>query len=181
MKEKRIEAYVGDEEIVWRGNAKSNDYLTCRLVNLLPIAFIWLALEMVALSFAVTAEVLSKEGSSTWFLLINIGAVLLHLIPTALWALAVSRENARINGEEYAITEKYLYILRSPLHESIEKIELSSIVDARKKSSLAEKIFMTGRIVVETEDEKIILYSIENADKNFKKIYRALLGGEKGE
>ncbi|MBQ7163871.1 MAG: PH domain-containing protein [Clostridia bacterium] len=178
MEEKRIEKYVSDEKTLWQGKAKENDYLTCRIANMFPLILIWLAAEFVILGVAVSNKIFGQDFD-TYYLVLTIVAVLCHLAPTVVWLSAVVRENARIRGEEYAVTESRVAILHSTLHESVEYIPNEDVTDVVLRRSLAETIFGTGRIIIITDEERITLYSIENASKAFRKVYRAILGGKK--
>ena len=177
MAEKRIEKYIPQgEAAVWQGSAKENDYITASFINVLPFIIIWLAAECVVLGVGISNTIFGKEFN-TAYLIMTIAAIVLHLVPTSLWLIAAFRENDRIRGEEYAVTGNQLIIVRSPLHESAEYLPLKEVVDVKLKRTFAELILGTGRIVVETDEEKITLYSLDNAVKTYKKVYRAILGG----
>ena len=178
MEERRIEKYVENEKTLWQGKAKENDYLTCRLVNMFPLIVLWLAAECVILGVAVSNEIFGKSFD-VYYLILTIVSVALHLVPTCVWLSAVLRENSRIRGEEYAVTETRVAILHSTHRESVEYIDAGDVTDVVLRRSLAELIFGTGRIVLITEEERVTLYSIENAGKAFRKVYRAILGGRK--
>ncbi len=176
MEEKRIEQYLNEgENIVWMGKVKENDYLTTRSLNVFPLIVLWLAAEGVILGWAISNRIFG-QAFNVYYLVLSIVAIVLHLIPVGIWFFSVSEKNAELNGTEYAVTESRLLILHSSKHDSCESVALGDVLDVRLKRSLAEMIMGTGRIVVETEDEKIVLYSIDKADKIFRKVYRAVLG-----
>ena len=177
MEVKRIEKYTEGEKTLWQGKAKENDYLACRFANVFPRIVIWLAAEFIIMGVSLSNEILG-EDFNVFYLILTVTAIFLHLIPTCIWISAVARENARVRGEEYAVTESRVVILHSTLHESVESVSVSEVTDIVLRRSLAELIFGTGRIVIKTEDERITLYSVENAAKSFRKIYRAVMGGK---
>ena len=176
MEEKRIEKYTEGEKVLWQGGAKENDYLSCRFMNMFPLIILWLAAEFVILGIAVSNKIFG-EDFDVYYLVLTVVSILLHLVPTVVWLSAVIRENSRIRKEEYAVTENRVLILHSSLHESAESVVIGDITDIILRRSFAEALFDTGRIVFVTEDEKITFYSVENARKAYRKIYRAVLGG----
>ena len=176
MQEKRIEHYLEEgESILWHGKAKENDYLYCKMINIFPLYFLWLAAECVILGFSIYANIFD-EDFSVYYLILSIAAIVLHLVPTVIWFLAVMRENIRIKNEEYAVTDRRIIIMHSNAHHSVEIIDLKDVEDINIRRSLAEMFLGSGRVEFKTEDETIYFNSLEDAEKTFKKIYRAAKG-----
>lgn len=173
MAEITIEKYLkADEKILWRGKAKDGELLLCSVFNVFPVLLLWLAAEVLVLAYAGYNTIFGKFN--VYYLLLTIGAVVLHIVPVGVWLASVIRENERIRGDEYYITDKRLIIVHSFAHDSVEFVSKDDIDDAFLKRSLAEMILGSGKIVIETGDEKIVLRSIEDAQKNFKRAYKAL-------
>ena len=177
MKEKRIDDYIKEgENLLYSGAAKENDYISVKFINVFPFILLWLAAECVLLGVAIANSILGKDFN-VYYTVLTVAAILLHLIPTIVWLSGVAKENMRIRGDEYAVTDKRIIVLHSRLHESAETIENGEVVEIFLKRSLGELITGTGRIIFATDEEKIVFYSVPDAYKAFKKIYRAVLKG----
>ncbi|MDD6926960.1 MAG: PH domain-containing protein [bacterium] len=173
MSEITIEKYLKkDEKILWRGKAKEGEVLLCAIFNVFPVMLLWLAAEMLILAYAGYNAIFGKFN--VYYLILSIAAVLLHFVPIGVWLSGAVKENERIKGDEYYITDKRVIIIHSYAHDSVEFIDRSEIDDAFLKRSFAEVILGSGKIVIETSDEKIVFRSIEDAQNNFKKAYKAL-------
>ena len=173
MDEKRLEDYlIEDEKILWRAKAKENDILSCKMLNMFPFLILWLLAESLILGICFTHKMFGDMN--VFYLILSIVAILLHLVPTGIWFMGVVKENERHRGDEYAVTNKRLIIMHSALHDSVEMVELAKVEDVELKRSLGETILSTGRVVFELEDEQIVLQSLEDAKKAYKKIYRAV-------
>ena len=177
MKEKRIGDYIPEgEELLYSGGAKENDYISVKFINVFPVILLWLAAECVILGVAIANSFFGQEFN-VYYTVLTVAAIFLHLVPTSVWLTAVARENFRLRGEEYAVTDKRIIIRHGRLHESAEIIENADVCEIFMKRSLGELITGTGRIIFVTDEEKIIFYSVPDAYKAFKKIYRAVLKG----
>lgn len=173
MDEKRLESYLEEnEKILWHGRAKENDVITCRFLNMLPVMILWLAAECVILGVSIINKVLGDFN--TYYFILTIATILLHIVPTVVWIKSVMRENALIGRPEYAVTNKRVIVLHGAGHDYIEWIDLKKIEDVNVRRSFGEMVLGSGRIIVETGDEKIVFYSIEEIAKNFRRVYNAV-------
>ncbi len=174
MLEKRIEDCLTDgETLLWHGKAKENDIIYCRTINMFPFIILWLAAECILLGVAVTNQILGKDFNP-YYLVLTIVAILLHLIPTIIWFVGVMRENSAIGKDEYAVTDKRVIIMHSTEHDHIEYVNVSDVVEVNLRRSFAEAILDTGRIVIETDQVKLVFHSVEDGKKAFRRVYRAI-------
>ncbi len=179
MKELRIEDYLTEgEELVWQGQPKDNGYVTSHLINMLPAMLLWLTIECVILGYSVANKIFGDDFN-VYYLIMTIAAVLLHLVPTAMWFVAIAKKNAEVNAESYAVTNKNLIIMHGNLHRAAEIIPISEIVEVNLSRSLASRIMGVGTVVIVTEEEKIYLHNQVDALKSFRRVYHAVNGGEK--
>lgn len=182
MQERRFENYLYEgETLVWRARPKENDYFTAKVISAFPFILAWLALECVAIGIAAANNIFGDLN--VYYLLMSIGAVLLHLIPTGLWLMAIMAKSNEVRTVEYAITDKRVLILHSSSHDFVEWIDLKDIEEVELKRTPGEMILDTGRISLVTLDGRIVLNSVEGAKTAFKKVYRAVMAdrGQKGE
>ncbi len=173
MEEFSIEKYLNEgEKILWKGKAKDNESILCSFINVFPFLLIWLAAEVLILSYSVYYKIFGEFN--VYYLLMTIAAIVLHLVPTVVWIIGAIKENERLRGKEYYITDSRIIIINSLTHYSVDIINKAEADEAFLKRSFAELILGSGKIVIEAGEEKIIFYSIEEAQKSFKKAYRAL-------
>ncbi len=176
MKEKHIEAYLSEgEESVWRGTPKENDFLWCKLFNMLPVIILWLAAETAIVAYTTTAKLLLDEKMNTYYYILMIAAIVLHLVPTAMWFFSAAAEGLKIKGEEYMLTDGRVIVMPSCNTEGCVFVRREDVDDIVLKRSLAELIFGTGRIVFVTENGNLVFHSVAEADKIFRKIYRNVM------
>ena len=174
--EKRLDEYLlKDEKVLWHGRAKENDFLSTKLLNVLPVMLLWLIAECVVLGVAIINKILGDFN--TYYFILTVAAILLHLLPTSLWFVMVSKENARIASEQYVITNKRVLVLHSLKHDHIEWVDISAVSDVNIRRSFGEAVLGTGRIIIDADDDKIVFYSIEEIAKAFRKIYGLTVNG----
>ena len=173
MEEKRIDHYLEDgEKVLWHGRAKDNDYLSCKMINMFPFVVLWLVAECVILGVSVTLKILGDFN--VYYLILTIAAILLHLIPTAVWFVEVAGTNFRLKGEEYAVTDRRVIVLHPSSHENIEWASVKDVDDVILRRSFGELVLGTGRLEIEIGDDRIVFYSVEEAVKAHKRVFRAV-------
>ena len=68
--EKRLDEYLlKDEKVLWHGRAKENDFLSTKLLNVLPVMLLWLIAECVVLGVAIINKISFKNSKTTIFIM----------------------------------------------------------------------------------------------------------------
>ena len=123
------------EYILWRGKPKKSAYIADKSLSLLPIAVIWLVVDMQVLRQGFT------NASSILFLL-------LHLLPVWLWLGNTVTSVLQWRNEDYYLTNKRIIIRKGIFKPTRESVFLREIRSCYVHYGLLDRIFGSGDIYI---------------------------------
>lgn len=168
---------ISGENIIWQGKPKKSAFIINKVLTMLPIAIIWLMLDLIFI-----INFLRTETKMLWFI---IPFFALHLMPVWLWLSNVLTANKRWKNTEYAVTDKRLIIISGFIGMDYQSVYYKDITDVKLKITAIDKILNVGDIYFINKtsipvDNKnvaapIAFLDIEEAYKIYSKIQKVVL------
>ena len=127
------------EELIWSGTPKKSAFVMNKVLFMMPIALIWLALD---LGFMI--PIFSSEFSNMSFFFIPFFA--LHLFPVWIWLSNVITANRRWKNTKYYVTDKRIIIQSGFIDANYHSIFYKDIKNVNLRVSLIDKVLKVGDI-----------------------------------
>lgn len=134
----RNPALAAGETILWRGKPKKSAFIASRSLTMLPIAVIWLILD---LGF-IGGSLLS--GEMLWFI---IPFFALHLMPVWIWLGSTLTAGKRWKNTQYYVTNKRIIMQGGFLAVNEKSLFYKDIRNAQLQIGLIDKFSGTGSVV----------------------------------
>ena len=132
----RTPALGAGETIVWRGKPQKKGFIATRCLSMMPIALIWLALD---LQFIIQAA-----GDGNMMLLPFFA---LHLMPVWIWLGSAVTSVRRWKNTMYYATNRRIIIQGGFLAVNETSLYYRDIRNTRVRIGLLDKLFGTGDII----------------------------------
>lgn len=136
----RIPALAAGEAILWRGKPKKSAFIAGRSLTMLPIAVIWLIIDMGFIANAFS-------GGEMLFFLIPFFA--LHLMPVWIWLGSTLTAGKRWKNTMYYVTNRRIIIQSGFLAVNENSLFYKDMGNAQLYVGLMDKFFGTGTIVLD--------------------------------
>lgn len=162
------------ESILWRGKPKRSAFIATKSLSLLPIAVIWLILD---LSFIGNAFF---GGQMLGFM---IPFFALHLMPVWIWLANVVTASRRWKNTHYYVTNRRIIIQGGFFAVNETSLFYKDLRNAQLRIGLLDKLFQTGDIVF---DDGIIVHNnkqqrghvfedLEEAEAVYRRVQKVIL------
>ena len=135
----------GGEKILWEGKPDKKSYVLGRIVQMMPIALIWLAFD----GFFIYMILAHATGLPTFVYFIFIGFFLIHLTPVWIWIANIVSAFKRLKNTEYAFTDKRV-IIKTGFFAKFDSIYYSDIASVNLHVGLIDRMFKVGDAVIRT-------------------------------
>ena len=126
------------ECILWRGKPKRSAFIATKSLTLLPIAAIWLLLDL---------NIIIPAFSTGQMLGFMIPFFALHLMPVWVWLGSTISAGKRWQNTNYYVTNKRIIIQGGFLAVNERSVYYKDIQNVQMRIGLLDKLFHTGDIV----------------------------------
>lgn len=126
------------EAVLWRGKPKKSAFVAAKSLTMLPLAVIWLILD---LNFLIPAF------SGGEMLLFIIPFFALHLMPVWIWLGSMVTAGRRWRNTNYYVTNRRIIIQGGILAVNETSLFYKDLRNAQLRIGLFDKLFHTGTIV----------------------------------
>ena len=134
-----------NEKILWEGKPDGRSFVLGRMLQMMPIALIWLAFD----GFAITMIVTQVRGVPWFLYLFFVVFFALHLTPVWIWIANIVSAFKRLKNTEYAFTDKRI-IIKTGFFPKFDSIYYSDVSSVNLHVGLFDRIFKVGDIVIHT-------------------------------
>lgn len=128
------------EAILWRGKPKRGAFIATKSLTMLPIAVVWLCLDLNVLIPALT------EGEMMLFL---IPFFALHLMPVWIWLGSMISAGRRWKNTAYYVTNRRVILQGGFFALNETSLFYKDLRNVRVRIGLLDKLFRTGDIVLD--------------------------------
>lgn len=165
------------ETILWRGKPKKFAYIATKSLTLLPIALIWLALDMNFISGAL------QDGELLWFL---IPFFSLHLMPVWLWLASTLTAGKRWKNTAYFVTNRRIILQRGFFAVEEVSVFYKDLRNVQTHIGPLDKLFHTGDILLDdgiptrgnsrsNQSSDLALEDLEDVHEVYRRIHQIIL------
>lgn len=164
------------ETVLWHGKPKKSAFVATKSLTMMPIAIIWLIIDMGAI-MSMTG------GGPESFVAIPFFA--LHLMPVWIWLGNVLTANRRWQNTHYYVTNRRIIIQGGFLAVNETALYYKDIRNTNLKIGLLDKLFNTGDVCFDTgtythtrNGNRLITHNFEdldNAQEVYSKVQRIVL------
>ena len=130
------------EHILWSGKPKKNSFVAAHSLTMMPIAIIWLCLDMTFILKMIRADGLE---------LFTLGFFALHLMPVWIWLGSMITAPKRWRNTNYYVTNRRIIIQGGFLAVNEKSLFFKDIRSVQSKVGIFDKFFGTGTIVFNSE------------------------------
>ena len=130
------------EQILWSGKPKKNAFIASHALTMMPIAIIWLCLDMTFILNMVRADGLQ---------LFTLGFFALHLMPVWIWLGSMLTAPKRWRNTNYYVTNRRIIIQGGFLALNEKSLFFKDIRSVQCKVGIFDKLFGTGTILFNSE------------------------------
>ena len=161
------------EHILWSGKPKKNAFIASHSLTMMPIAIIWLCLDMTFILNMVRADGLQ---------LFTLGFFSLHMMPVWIWLGSLITAPKRWRNTNYYVTNRRIIIQGGFLAVNEKSLFFKEIRSVQSKVGLFDKLSGTGSILFNAEmisgNNKATPPSfqyLENAGAVYQRVQRTVL------
>lgn len=161
------------EHILWSGKPKKNAFIASHSLTMMPIAIIWLCLDMTFILNMVRADGLQ---------LFTLGFFALHMMPVWIWLGSLITAPKRWRNTNYYVTNRRIIIQGGFLAVNEKSLFFKEIRSVQSKVGLFDKLSGTGSILFNAEmisgNNKATPPSfqyLENAGAVYQRVQRTVL------
>ncbi len=166
-------ALASGETILWRGKPKRDAFIATKSLSMLPIAVIWLILDLNFLGNAFIG------GEMLGFL---IPFFALHLMPVWIWLANTVTASRRWKNTNYYVTNRRIILQGGFLAVNETSLFYKDLRNAHMKIGLLDKIFQTGDIVFDNgipmnskKSQPYMMEDLENPQEVYNRIQKVIL------
>ena len=166
-------ALASGETILWRGKPKRAAFIATKSLSMLPIAVIWLILDLNFLGNAFMG------GQMLGFL---IPFFALHLMPVWIWLANTVTASRRWKNTNYYVTNRRIILQGGFLAVNETSLFYKDLRNAHMKIGLLDKIFQTGDIVFDNgipmnskKSQPYMMEDLENPQEVYNRIQKVIL------
>ena len=148
------------EQILWEGKPNGKSYVWGRVVQMMPIALIWLAFD----GFAIGMIFSHIFELPTFAYFIFGGFFLIHLTPVWMWIASIVTAFKRLKNTEYAFTDKRI-IIKTGFFAKFDTVFYSDIAAIDLHVGFIDRMFKVGDIILKTNSGST--YMVEDIDNPY--------------
>ena len=130
------------EHILWSGKPKKNAFIAAHSLTMMPIAIIWICLDMTFILNMIRADGLE---------LFTLGFFSLHLMPVWIWLGSMITAPRRWRNTNYYVTNRRIIIQGGFLATNEKSLFFKDVRSVQSKVGIFDKLFGTGTIVFNSE------------------------------
>ena len=161
------------EAILWRGKPKRGAFIATKSLTMLPIAVIWLILD---LNFIGTAF---SGGQMLGFM---IPFFALHLMPVWIWLANMVTAGRRWKNTNYYVTNRRIIIQGGFFAVNETSLFYKDLRNAQLRIGLLDKLFHTGDIVFDNgvivnnkQNRGHVFEDLEDAQEVYRRVQKVIL------
>lgn len=161
------------ESILWRGKPKRSAFIATKSLSLLPIAVIWLCLDLKGIKVAFSS------GNMMGFL---IPFFALHLMPVWIWLANVITAGRRWKNTNYYVTNRRIILQGGFFAVNETSLYYKDLRNARLRIGLLDKLFHTGDIVFDDgiavnnkQNRGHAFEDLEDAEAVYRRVQKVIL------
>lgn len=161
------------ESILWRGKPKRGAFIATKSLSMLPIAVIWLILDL---------NFIGKAFSGGQMLGFLIPFFALHLMPVWIWLANVVSAGRRWKNTNYYVTNRRIIIQGGFFAVNETSLFYKDLRNARLRIGLLDKLFHTGDIVFDDgitvgnkQNRGHVFEDLEEAEDVYRRIQKIIL------
>lgn len=161
------------EQILWRGKPRKAPYILAHFLTMMPIAVIWLCLDMTFILNMIRADGLE---------LFTLGFFALHLMPVWIWIGSMVSAPRRWRNTNYYVTNRRIIIQGGFLAVNEKSLFFKDIRSVQSRVGIFDKLSGTGSILFNGEmmsnNNKATPPSfqyLENAEHVYQRVQRTVL------
>lgn len=161
------------ESILWRGKPKRGAFIATKSLSMLPIAVIWLILDL---------NFLGKAFSGGQMLGFLIPFFALHLMPVWMWLANVITAGRRWKNTSYYVTNRRIIIQGGFFAVNETSLFYKDLRNARLRIGLLDKLFHTGDIVFDDgiavnnkQNRGHAFEDLEDAEAVYRRVQKVIL------
>lgn len=164
---------MAGERILWNGKPKKSAFICEKSLTMLPIAVIWLFLDL-----SIISDVFQVDQMQLFFLVF----FALHLMPVWIWLGSLITAPKRWRNTNYYVTNRRIIIQSGFWAVNEKSLYFKEIRSVQNKVGLFDKLFGTGSILFSAEtlfnNNKATPPSfqhLENAQQIYARVQRTVL------
>ena len=127
------------ESILWRGKPKRSAFIATKSLTMLPIAIIWLILDL---------SIMGNAFSGGQMLLFMVPFFALHLMPVWIWLANAVTASRRWKNTNYYVTNRRIIIQGGFLAVNETSVFYKDLRNAQMRIGLLDKLFLPLRTQV---------------------------------
>lgn len=161
------------EQILWNGKPNKKAFVTSHSLTMMPIAIIWLCLDMTFILNMIRADGLE---------LFTLGFFALHLMPVWIWLGSLITAPKRWRNTNYYVTNRRIIIQGGFWAVNEKSLFFKDIRSVQSRVGIFDKLFGTGSILFNSEmlsnNNKATPPSfqyLENAQQIYTRVQRTVL------
>ena len=161
------------ESILWRGKPKRGAFIATKSLSMLPIAVIWLILDL---------NFLGKAFSGGQMLGFLIPFFALHLMPVWMWLANVITAGRRWKNTSYYVTNRRIIIQGGFFAVNETSLFYKDLRNACLRIGLLDKLFHTGDIVFDDgiavnnkQNRGHAFEDLEDAEAVYRRVQKVIL------
>ena len=161
------------ERILWNGKPKKNAFIAAHSLTMMPIAIIWLCLDM---SFIL--NMVRVDGLE----LFTVGFFALHLMPVWIWLGSLITAPKRWRNTNYYVTNRRIIIQGGFLAVNEKSLFFKDIRSVQNRVGIFDKLFDAGSILFNAEmfsgknkTTPPAFQYLENAQQVYARVQRTVL------
>lgn len=134
-----IQFMLGEnEQILWQGKPNKRAYITNKILAMLPIALIWLAIDLafVIVTFKFDMPTPAKIGVCVF--------VCFHLIPFWMWLSNALTASRRHKNTHYALTTHRILIRTGLIGVDVQSVSYKDVQSVNLKIGVIDKMLKVG-------------------------------------
>ena len=167
-------ALTAGETILWRGKPKRSAFIASKSLTLLPIAVIWLILDLGFIGNAF------QSGDMLYFM---IPFFALHLMPVWIWLGSTVTAGRRWKNTNYYVTNRRIIIQSGFFAINETSLFYKDLRNAQLRIGLLDHLFHTGDIVFDSgtilynnkQQKGPVLEDLENPQEVYNRIQKTIL------
>ena len=153
-----IEEILGnDENLLLKVKPKKKAYIFNSIVKFIPIALLWLAIDM---GFIVGIALAGSVPKMMWAFIVPFFAV--HLLPVWICIGNIVRAGKAWKNLEYAFTDRRIIIRSGVIGINIANVYYADIKGVNMRIGVFDRLFKVGDIYISSEGQSQVLYDLEN-------------------
>lgn len=160
---------VKDEKLLWQQTPKKSNFVMQRTIKFLPVAFIWLLIDV---GIIVTFVTTMKDLSFLWFI---VPFFALHLAPVWAYIASIVKAYAKVKNLKYVITNKRIMVIDGKDMFISNSINLNNITSCQVNQTFSDKLARVADITILSNENSIIFNDIKDAKFICKKLNEIII------